>query len=84
MVDTDGLLTSGEVAQLFGVNPQTVARWAIRGLLGVIVTPGGHRRFRESEVNALLTAGTSATAVLPTGTAASRRIEMSVSGREHR
>lgn len=33
MVDADGLLTPGEVAQLFGVNPQTVGRWAIRGLL---------------------------------------------------
>ena len=54
MVDTDRLLTPGEVAQLFGVNRQTVSRWATRGFLGVIVTPGGHRRYRESEVNALL------------------------------
>jgi excisionase family DNA binding protein len=54
MVDTDRLLTPGEVAQLFGVNRQTVSRWATRGFLGVIVTPGGHRRSRESEVNALL------------------------------
>ena len=51
----DRLLTPGEVAQLFRVDPKTVTRWASAGRLGSIRTPGGHRRFRESEVRALLT-----------------------------
>lgn len=48
------LLTPGEVAGLFRVDPKTVTRWATAGRIGSIRTPGGHRRFRESEVNALL------------------------------
>ena len=48
------LLTPGEVAALFRVNPKTVTRWAASGRISSIRTPGGHRRFRESEVRALL------------------------------
>jgi excisionase family DNA binding protein len=54
-VDTgDRLLTPGEVAALFRVDPKTVTRWAAAGRISSIRTPGGHRRFRESEVRALL------------------------------
>ncbi|MBC3189593.1 BldC family transcriptional regulator [Pseudonocardia sp. C8] len=48
------LLTPGEVATLFRVDPKTVTRWASAGRIGSIRTPGGHRRFRESEVRGLL------------------------------
>ena len=48
------LLTPGEVASLFRVDPKTVTRWAAAGRISSIRTPGGHRRFRESEVRALL------------------------------
>ncbi|HEY3686757.1 MAG TPA: BldC family transcriptional regulator [Streptosporangiaceae bacterium] len=48
------LLTPGEVATLFRVDPKTVTRWAAAGRISSIRTPGGHRRFRESEVHALL------------------------------
>ena len=54
MDPADELLTPTQVAQLFGVNPKTVTRWANSGRLGFIRTPGGHRRFRRSEVTALL------------------------------
>jgi excisionase family DNA binding protein len=48
------LLTPGEVAALFRVDPKTVTRWAAAGRIHSIRTPGGHRRFLESEVRALL------------------------------
>ena len=48
------LLTPSEVARLFRVDPKTVTRWAAAGRLPSIRTLGGHRRFRESDVRALL------------------------------
>lgn len=51
------LLTPAEVATMFRVDPKTVTRWAKRGKLSSVRTLGGHRRYRESEVRALL-AGT--------------------------
>jgi excisionase family DNA binding protein len=50
----DPLLTPAEVARLFRVGPKTVTRWATTGRLRSLRTPGGHRRFRESDVRALL------------------------------
>lgn len=55
--NTDGLLTPAEVAALFRVDPKTVTRWAKAGRVSSIRTPGGHRRFRESEVRAMLEGG---------------------------
>lgn len=52
--DPDRLLTSGEVANLFGVDPKTVTRWEAAGKLHARRTLGGHRRFLESEVYRLL------------------------------
>lgn len=53
--DAEALLTPAEVAALFRVDPKTVTRWAKAGKLSSIRTLGGHRRYRESEVRALLT-----------------------------
>ena len=52
--EAEPLLTPAEVATIFRVDPKTVTRWAQAGKLTAIRTPGGHRRFRESEVRALL------------------------------
>ena len=52
--DDDALLTPSEVAAMFRVNPKTVTRWARAGKISAIRTLGGHRRYRESEVRALL------------------------------
>lgn len=52
--DDDPLLTPGEVAKRFHVDPKTVARWAAAMRLNSIRTPGGHRRYRSSEVARLL------------------------------
>ena len=48
------LLTPGAVAAMFRVDPKTVTRWAASGRISSIRTPGGHRRFRETEIKALL------------------------------
>ena len=48
------LLTPAEVASLFRVDPKTVTRWAKAGKLTAIRTLGGHRRYRQSEVQTLL------------------------------
>ncbi|MDQ4130055.1 MAG: BldC family transcriptional regulator [Actinomycetota bacterium] len=53
-VSDSELLTPSEVARLFGVNPKTVTRWAEAGKLHAVWTIGGHRRYRASEVYALL------------------------------
>lgn len=45
------LLTTREVAELMGVGPTSVKRWADTGLLPCVRTAGGHRRFNRSEVD---------------------------------
>jgi excisionase family DNA binding protein len=57
--DQELLLTPAEVASLFRVDPKTVTRWAKSGKLTSIRTLGGHRRYKESEVKALLLKTTS-------------------------
>ncbi len=52
--EQETLLTPSEVANLFRVDPKTVTRWAKAGKLTSIRTLGGHRRYKESEVKALL------------------------------
>lgn len=61
--DDDDLLTPGEVAGLFRVDPKTASRWAKGGRIpddpdtgqrGVVRTPGGHIRFRFSVVRKIL------------------------------
>ena len=64
--ESEPLLTPGEVATMFRVDPKTVTRWAKTGRLTSIRTPGGHRRYRQTEVRALLTASRSRAATSPT------------------
>ena len=54
MENPERLLTPGEVALMFNFAPKTVTRWASTGRIGSIRTPGGHRRFRASEIDGLL------------------------------
>src|SRR5260370_41525343 len=51
------LLTPAEVAAMLRVDPKTVTRWARGGKLSSIRTPGGHRRYGESEVRGFLHSG---------------------------
>ncbi|MHB2022673.1 MAG: helix-turn-helix domain-containing protein [Mycobacteriales bacterium] len=59
--DESVFMRPSAVALLFGVDAQTVRRWSDSGLLATQRTVGGHRRFRRSDVQALLaqTAGQS-------------------------
>ena len=50
----DDLLTSAEVASLFGVDRRTVVLWAKRGRIPALRTPGGQHRFRAEEIRTLL------------------------------
>ncbi|HEX4018536.1 MAG TPA: helix-turn-helix domain-containing protein [Frankiaceae bacterium] len=55
-VTGEELLTPHEVSSLLGVPATAVRGWADIGRLTVIATPGGHRRYRASEVLMFLAA----------------------------
>jgi excisionase family DNA binding protein len=48
------LLTPAEVAAIFRVDVKTVTKWGASGRLPCLRTLGGHRRYREADVYALL------------------------------
>lgn len=50
-------VTLARACEVLGVNESTVRRWADSGQLHVFRTPGGHRRFAEDELYALLESG---------------------------
>lgn len=56
MSNHEELMTPGEVAKLFAVDPKTVSRWANSGKITTVKTLGGHRRFRAAEIRAMLAA----------------------------
>jgi excisionase family DNA binding protein len=45
-------LTVPAVARILDVSPTSVKRWVAQGRLPCLRTPGGHRRFRRSDVDA--------------------------------
>ena len=47
-------LRTSQVAELLHVSRATVTRWAKDGKLPVLRTLGGHRRFPEAEIRALV------------------------------
>jgi excisionase family DNA binding protein len=48
-------LSLGPASQLVGVDPDTLRRWADDGRVPAFTTPGGHRRFRRSDLARLAT-----------------------------
>ena len=60
--------------ELLGVNESTVRRWADSGDIQVFRTPGGHRRFAEAELLAMIESGGSRRAERPLSDAATSRI----------
>jgi len=57
MTNEEELMTPSEVGRVFRVDPKTVTRWANEGKLTPIRTLGGHRRYKQSEVQELLRRG---------------------------
>jgi excisionase family DNA binding protein len=49
-------LRTAQVAELLHVSPKTVSRWAQEGRLPYLRTLGGHRRYPDAEIRALLAA----------------------------
>jgi excisionase family DNA binding protein len=47
-------LTLGQAAEYLGVAQSTVRKWSDSGRLPAFYTPGGHRRFRRSDLDAFL------------------------------
>lgn len=47
---TSEWVSLGEAAQIIGVHPATIRNWAEQGELPYRRTPGGHRRFRRSDL----------------------------------
>jgi excisionase family DNA binding protein len=43
-------ITLGQAANRLGVHPATLRRWADEGRIATVLTPGGHRRFREEDL----------------------------------
>ncbi len=47
-------LSLKKAADMLGIHPTTLRRWADHGDVPVYVTPGGHRRFLESDIAAMI------------------------------
>jgi excisionase family DNA binding protein len=47
-------LTLGQAAEYLGVAQSTIRKWSDSGRLPAFYTPGGHRRFRRSDLDAFL------------------------------
>lgn len=54
MTKTNKLLSVGKASKILGVHRATLREWDEKGLLEAVRTPGGHRRYRTSDVNRLL------------------------------
>ena len=48
------MLSISEASSLLGVNEATLRQWTDEGKIGAFITPGGHRRYSESELRRLL------------------------------
>jgi excisionase family DNA binding protein len=53
MTQQEPLLTAAEIAKELRVHVATVSRWARAGRLPAITLPGGQRRYRRKDVDAL-------------------------------
>lgn len=57
LVSEGEYLAIGEAAALIGVSTDTLRRWERSGRITAVRTPTGHRRFKRSDIEALLRNG---------------------------
>ena len=57
--DTDAYLTAAEVCAILKINSRTLIRWDRAGRTAPLRLPNGYRRYRTSDVDALLTGSAS-------------------------
>src|SRR6202035_5121343 len=67
-------LSLGEASRLLGITPGTLRRWADGGDVAAFVTPGGHRRFPRSAIEALVPHARSRRPMLTGLTASATRV----------
>jgi len=67
-------LSLKKAADRLGVHPTTLRRWADNGDVPVYVTPGGHRRFLESDIDEIIQHGSGAENGNPEEVLASRAL----------
>lgn len=48
------LLRPSEAAKRLGIDPSTLRRYAACGEIQAVLTPGGHHRYRDSELRNLV------------------------------
>jgi len=48
--DKPSLLTIGQARKMLGVSEATLRHWTDEGRIKAFITPGGHRRYNESEI----------------------------------
>ncbi len=74
-------LTLGQACRLLNVDESTLRRWADAGQLRTFRTPGGHRRFADVDVRAIVN-GRSRTSMSEVGDLATRRIRRQLHHRQ--
>jgi excisionase family DNA binding protein len=50
----DKIFSISEAAEYLGVSPLTLRNWEAQAKIRVFRTPGGHRRFRKSDLDVIL------------------------------
>jgi excisionase family DNA binding protein len=58
-------LTLGQAARYLGVAQSTIRKWSDQGRLPAFYTPGGHRRYRQRDLDAFVAGSAGGTAVAP-------------------
>ena len=71
-------LTLGQACRLINVDESTLRRWADAGQLRTFRTPGGHRRFAESDIREIMHGRSKESALSDVGDLAMRRIRRQV------
>lgn len=68
---------------MLGITPATLRRWADQGDVSAFVTPGGHRRFRRSVIEALIPKPRSPRAIAASFGASATRVARAYHAPEH-